>query len=274
MTADQRDDGPVDQYLDRMFTLLAGTGAAGRRLLAETEEHLVEAAAEGRARGLDAETAEREAVGRFGAAATIARRVPATAGSARILLHRLAIGAWALTGTALAWYGLSGTVTALLSRSWTRLLIATDRFGGGPMCEGPWMPPAPFDCVQAYQREVSVLPGVDNGFPYPATAGVGVVLIVALLIARRTTALGAPLWTPSRTAAGLTFAVLFGVTGLALVVEAIDGFFKDVQYYVLTDLVAGLLAAAVAVVALVRTYRRGPRNAASAPRTAVSRQAG
>ncbi|MEU8236329.1 hypothetical protein AB0C12_42625 [Actinoplanes sp. NPDC048967] len=78
-----RGEGPVDRYLDDMFDLLAGTGADGRRLL-------IEPAAEGRARGLDAETAEREAVVRFGAAATVARRVPAG------------------TGIILTWYGLSG----------------------------------------------------------------------------------------------------------------------------------------------------------------------
>ncbi len=84
MTAAARpDDGPIDRYLDEMFDRLAGTGADGRRLLTEAEEHLTEAAAEGRARGLDAEAAEQEAVGRFGAAATIARRVPVRAGTMR-----------------------------------------------------------------------------------------------------------------------------------------------------------------------------------------------
>jgi len=46
MAAAGSDGGPVDRYLDEMFTLLAGTGANGRRLLIEAEEHLVEAAAE------------------------------------------------------------------------------------------------------------------------------------------------------------------------------------------------------------------------------------
>jgi hypothetical protein len=273
VTADRYGDGPVDQYLDEMFILLAGTGAAGRRLLAETEEHLTEAAAEGRARGLDADAAEREAVRRFGPAATIARRVPATAGPVRVFLHRLLAGAWALAGTALVWFGLSGVLTSSLSRPWTRLLIATDRFGGGPMCEGPWMRAGRFDCLQAYQEQVSLLPGVDNGFPYLIAGGIGVVAIVALLVARRTTVLGAAPWTPSRTAAGLTFAILFGLTGVALVVEAIDGIAKDVQYYVLADLVAGLLAAAVAAVALVWSSRRGAGNAAATPRTKATAQA-
>ncbi|MFC7531719.1 hypothetical protein [Actinoplanes sp. GCM10030250] len=251
-------EGPVDQYLDEMFDLLAGTGGNGRRLLIETEEHLTEAAAEGRARGLDAEVAEREAVSRFGAAATIVRRVPASAGTLRVSPRRLLTGGWAFSATAISWYGLSGAATWMLSWPWTRLLIATDRFGGQPMCEGAWMPPLPIDCVHAYQQETSLLPGVDNGFPYQLTAGIGVALIAALLILRRTTALGAPSWTPSRRAIGLAFGIPFGLGGVALLIEAVDGIFKDVQYYVLADLVAGLFACVIGAVALWRGLRSVP----------------
>jgi hypothetical protein len=255
VTVARHGEGPVDQYLDEMFDLLAGTGPDGRRLLLEAEEHLTEAAAEARARGLDAEAAERDAVDRFGAAATIARRVPARAGTVRISLRRLAVAAWALTGTTLAWYGLSGALTWLLSWPWTRLLIATDRFGGHPMCERPWIPPGPVDCVRVHQQEWSVLPWTDNDFPYLYTAGLGVALVVALAVLRRTTALGAPSWTPSRTTVGLALAIPFGLGGLAMVIEGIHGISLDVQYYVLAHIVAGLLASAVGAVALWRTLR-------------------
>ncbi|GIM90365.1 hypothetical protein [Paractinoplanes toevensis] len=254
--ASGRDGGPVDRYLDEMFNRLVGTGANGRRLLIEAEEHLTEAAAEGRARGLDAEAAEREAVDRFGAAATVARRLPASSLTVRVFLRRLATGAWALTGTVLAWYGLTGALTWLLSGPWARLLIATDRFGAHPMCERPWIPEVPIDCVSYYRLDVSFLPGADNDFPYLLTAGLGVLVIVALLFARRTTPLGAPSWTPTRTAAGWPFAVLFGLGGAALLVEAVDGIGKDVQYYVLTDIVAGLLALVIGAVALWWASRR------------------
>jgi hypothetical protein len=39
----------VDRYLDEMFDRLAGTGSAGRRALAETEDHLRASAAAGMA---------------------------------------------------------------------------------------------------------------------------------------------------------------------------------------------------------------------------------
>jgi MYXO-CTERM domain-containing protein len=57
---------PVDDYLDTLFDRLSGTGAEGRRLLAEAEDHLRSAADDGIARGLEPLAAEREAVRRFG----------------------------------------------------------------------------------------------------------------------------------------------------------------------------------------------------------------
>jgi hypothetical protein len=259
MTAAGGDGGPVDRYLDEMFDLLAGTGASGRRLLAEAEQHLLDAAAEGRARGLDDEAAEHEAVERFGPAAAVARRVPASFGAVRVPLRRLAIWAWALTGTAMTWYGVSGAVTWLLSGPWTRVLIATDRFGRRRMCGPEWIPPG--DCLQYYRQDVSYLPGSDNDFPFLVVGGLGVVLLVALLIARRTTPLGEPSWTPSGRVAHLLFALPFGVVGTDLIVEGVDGIFKDVQYYVLTCFVSGLLALVITAAAGWRARRSRSRPA-------------
>jgi hypothetical protein len=65
----------IERYLDELFDRLAGTGAAGRRLLAETEEHLRDAAADGVAAGLDEARAEAEAVRRFGSPGAIAAQL-------------------------------------------------------------------------------------------------------------------------------------------------------------------------------------------------------
>jgi hypothetical protein len=103
MTSDGRDDpdggGAVERHLDEMFDGLTGTGAAGRRALAEAEDHLRAAVADEISRGLPAAQAERNAVARFGPPARIAgqlRRVQAGAS-----LWSMFSGAWLLTGLAL-----------------------------------------------------------------------------------------------------------------------------------------------------------------------------
>ena len=92
--------GPVDRYLDDLFDRLAGTGGIGRRALAETEDHLRTAAADAAERGMPPAEAEREAVARFGAAGSFARRLRRAHrhDPLRVLLS----SAWLLVGLALA----------------------------------------------------------------------------------------------------------------------------------------------------------------------------
>lgn len=90
----------VDRYLDTLFDGLAGTGSAGRRALAEIDDHLRAAVADGTTRGMTESDAEHEAVARFGHPNDIARdlrrahRLP--------LLPALLSSAWLLAGLALA----------------------------------------------------------------------------------------------------------------------------------------------------------------------------
>src|SRR5579875_2243869 len=63
---------PIEDYLDELFSCLRLPPRAARRLLAETEDHLRESAAELSRRGATSAAAEREAVRRFGPPARIA----------------------------------------------------------------------------------------------------------------------------------------------------------------------------------------------------------
>jgi hypothetical protein len=103
--------GEIDGYLDEMFNRLNGTGGAGRRALAETEDHLRTAAAEGTAAGLSPEQAEREAVTRFGPAARIAGQLRNA--QRRPWLTALS-SAWVLAGIALIALGISYLAAAVL----------------------------------------------------------------------------------------------------------------------------------------------------------------
>jgi hypothetical protein len=94
------DAGPVDTYLDGMFDRLAGTGAAGRRMLTEAEDHLRAATADACERGLDPAAAEREAVTRFGPPEVTQPAGGSTAGPIAITATVVGIG--------LAGYGVAG----------------------------------------------------------------------------------------------------------------------------------------------------------------------
>lgn len=68
-------DGPAARYLDDLAERLPGSGRSLRRILAEVEDHLAEAAAARRGPGVDQEAAEAAAVERFGPPAGIAREL-------------------------------------------------------------------------------------------------------------------------------------------------------------------------------------------------------
>ncbi|MEV0135147.1 permease prefix domain 1-containing protein [Dactylosporangium sp. NPDC050688] len=250
--------GPIEQYLDELFDRLAGTGASGRRVLAEAESHLFAAAEDGVGRGLDAEAAEREAVARFGAAADIARQVPPAREGVRAALLRLAVGVWAVAGGALAWYGTSGVLTSLLARPWARLLVATDRFGSQPdMCGRPWVPPVEgLDCVAIHQAHITAVPAGGAGFPFAVVAVAGFGLLLALFAARWLTPLGTTAWTPARPVLGLAFAVPFGLAALLLLFYGVFGAFAFMQDWTLSYVVSGLLAGMISVAAGLRARRR------------------
>ncbi|WP_250006727.1 permease prefix domain 1-containing protein [Actinoplanes sp. M2I2] len=244
--------GSVEQYLDEMFDRLAGTGAAGRRLLSETESHLLDAVEEGRARGLDAEAAEREALDRFGTVTGVVRHVPAAARSIRTTLRRLLSGTWLAAGVLLLWWGGSGVMTWLLGWPWTWLLIATDRFGTqAGMCGRPWVPSnATSDCLTRYRGTLNlVLEGGDRD-AYPWLAVGGVLLLAGWLLLRRVTVLGTRAWAPEPAMLGLALALPFGLAAPVLLSYGVAGLFWQAQHWTLSYLTAGLFATAIAIAAL------------------------
>jgi hypothetical protein len=256
-------DGPVEQYLDEMFDRLAGTGPTGRRMLAEAESHLLTAVEDGRARGLDAEVAEREAVDRFGTVASVVRHVPAAARDVRGALRRLVGGTWIAVGVVLLWWGGSGVVTWLLGWPWTRLLIATDRFGTQPdMCGRPWVPLDPTaDCFTQYREYLNLAPQGGDRDTYPWVAIGGALMLVLWLILRRTKALRMPAWAPAPAVLGLSLAVPFGLAAPVLLAYGTAGLFRQWQNGALNYLSAGLLATVISVAAIRRVRTRTARAA-------------
>lgn len=247
-------DGPVEEYLDEMFDRLAGTGPAGRRMLAEAESHLLAAVDDGRARGLDADVAEREAIDRFGAVAAVVRNVPVATRDVAGALRRLLAGTWIAAAIVMIWWGGHGVLTWLLGWPWTQLLIATDRFGTQPgMCSRPWVPSNPtVDCFTQYRGNLNIVIEGGDRDAYPFVAVAGVLLLAAWLLLRRTTVLGTKAWTPTPVAVGLGIAVSFGLAAPVLTAYGIAGLYWQAQDWTLSYLMAGLLAAGISAAAIRR----------------------
>jgi hypothetical protein len=208
--SDGRDDlgggGDVDRHLDEMFDRLAGTGAAGRRALAEAEDHLRAAVADEISRGLPAARAERNAVERFGSPARIA-------GDLR-RAHRVSplgstlSGAWLLAGLAIL--VLAGTYLvktldlAVLLRMHPERSSACAEMGGGFFVPAPG---APSPCPGA---------GVGAALHDNALAGlVALLLAVVVLLGRRLAIRRAGL-APAPRRFPLLAAALFGAAGIVL----------------------------------------------------------
>ena len=228
--------GAVERYLDEMFDRLAGTGPGGRRMLAETESHLLDAVEDGRARGLTDEDAEKEAVARFGAVGEVVRDTRDVRGMLFPLIFAAGIG--------MLWWGGSGVVAWLLTWPWTRLLIETDRFGHQPdVCERPWIARGA-DCFTQYRDYLDLVPGSGDRDTYPWVALGGVLLLIAWRLLRRTA-------TPVK-----PIAVVFGLAALVLTGYGVTGLAWQVQNWALSYLTAGLFAAGICVVAVIRAPRR------------------
>jgi hypothetical protein len=209
MTTEQ---GPVDRYLDDLFDRLAGTGAAGRRTLAEAEDHLRAAADQGEASGLSRMDAEQRAVAAFGAADATAAEIRAVH-RPDAWLRPVFAGAWLAGGLGLVAIGVSGLVAEVLGRLFGPEFVAGD---------GPGVTYTAARCAD-YLRLFPAAGGCTGAaamnhwgevVEFRVFAGVlGLLALATFGLARRRTAFGGASWQPPRGAVGVPLGALFAVTG-------------------------------------------------------------
>lgn len=125
----------IERYLDELFDRLAGQGAAGRRALAEAEDHLRAAAADAMAGGLAADQAEVDAVARFGPPAVVARTLRSAASSGRT--GRAVSLAWLMVGLAAAGLGVAYVTAAGRLGWWSPAYLCTDYLSPSCNSAGP-----------------------------------------------------------------------------------------------------------------------------------------
>ena len=257
------DGSPVEAYLDRIFDLLAGTGAAGRRALAEVEDHLRAATDESVASGLSRVDAERAAVERFGTAEDVAAGLAPLGG---VGLRRLApqlVAAGALVAAlGLLAVGVSGLVAEGLGHLFGWAFVAGDPPGV------TYTPERCADFLEYFPNAGSCTQAaIDHHFgevvEYRVAAGLlGLLGLGGLWVLRRMPRFRSPRWTPPpRMVAGLG-ALAAGASGVVLLADGtlmLGGLGAD--HGAGNPLSAGVVALLVAVgfaVALLRTRRAAP----------------
>ncbi len=240
----------IDAYLDELFDRLAGTGAAGRRAMAEAEDHLRSAAAQAVATGVPAEQAERGAVARFGPAARFASALAAAHRSMLTMVRRTAVGGWIVGCVGAVAVGLSGVVAAIFGTVFGASFVSGDAVGVTYTPERcadyfEYVPTAS-SCAQA--AAIHHLGEIEQ---YRMALGVlGLVGIAVYFGARRWFGVRGPQWTPAWSSVAAVLLALFGLAAVGLggmgVMEMVFGQTDGVGANLSAGIIAGIVALSVA----------------------------
>ncbi|MFZ2029598.1 MAG: permease prefix domain 1-containing protein [Vitreimonas sp.] len=246
----------VDAYLDRLFDLLCGTGARGRRVLQEAQAHLEEAVEHAVVSGLSRADAERAAIARFGTPEQIAR-AHADAGylSLTATLGRIFAAAWLLAGVAGLAIGLMGIFNAVFARAVGPNFVTDD--------------PANIIYTEQRCRELGVANGdavacraasiahhLQDAVTRPLAVGaLALVLLALFFTARRMRSLRAITRLPNAAMVSTAGAVGFGGVGLALLAYGVLAFALGERVEVGAHLAEGLAGVAAGLVFLPQAWR-------------------
>ena len=252
---------PVEEYLDLLYTRLRTSPRRARRVLAEAEDHLREAVADGLSAGMTEREAQDAAISSFGSVRAVVRahdarlrRFPALA-----VLGDLAMSAWTLAGVGLLAIGVSGLVAEVMNAAFGPRFVGAIPGGAritAAACRS-WLAdnPGAHNCAQAAILETS-----GDAVRLRLLAGLaGLVLLAAYRPARRR-------WSDAVLPDGFVATVavsLFGLAGLGLAWlaanQGVVGVSSGPGFY-LSGAVASLGVAAVYVPALRRTLLGHARN--------------
>jgi hypothetical protein len=246
---------PIETFLDDLFDGLAGTGAAGRRSLAEAEDHLRSATAEGVARGLSEDQAEREAVSRYGAADRAATALRAVHSGPARWLRPAFVGLWLAGGLGAFAVGVSGLVAELFGDLISPQFVAGDAPGvtytPDRCADYAEYAPGAHSCsdAAAYHHWGEVV-------QYRVALGVlGLLALAVLALARRVTGLGRPQWRPPAGAVAIPFVAVMAAAGVAFGGTALmELTFHDTSM-VGANLASGITALGFAAAGVVRLFR-------------------
>lgn len=249
----------VERYLDDLFDYLAGTGAAGRRALIETEDHLTASKADLVASGCDDDEAAVRAVARFGDAREIARELRIAHRDFAGLARHMFMTAWLLGGVGSIAVGISGLLAEAMRAIWGASFVSGDING---------ITHTASRCAQFIGffpgrscADAAALHHAGEVVDYRVALGVlGLLILGAFTLARRTLLRG-PRWGVAVGPAILLSLALFGLAamglgGLSLLQLAFQGF-RGIGENISAGIVAGFFSLAAGAVGL---RQRAPEN--------------
>jgi hypothetical protein len=247
-------DGPAERYLDTLFDGLAGTGNAGRRSLAEAEDHLRAASAAAVGTGLDREAAERQAVQRFGAAGSIAAQLQLTHRGVGALIRPLLAGAYTIGVVGALALGVSGLLSEISGHVFGAAFVSGDING---------VTYTPARCADYFEYfpdagSCSAAAALHHwGEVVEGRVALGVLGLLALgfgLVVRRGLAGRWAMWRPSAVMVALVTTALAGPAAVGLgglsLLQLISGQHTGVGANLADGTVAGIVALAAAVLGL------------------------
>jgi hypothetical protein len=247
---------PIERLLDDLFDRLTGTGAAGRRALAEAEDHLTTAYTEGREAGLSDTDAAEQAVRRFGNPASVASALRTVHGGPP--LRPLLSGAWLLTAFGLLAIGVSGLLAELLGRVVSAGFVAGDPSGvtyTAARCADyfEYFPKA------ATCGDAAALHHWGEVVVYRVAAGVlGLLALAVYALLRRVGPFRTAAWTPPPGPFMVVAVAVFGLTGALLTLPSAMELAFGGTSGVGANLSGGVVALLVACVAALLALRIKP----------------
>jgi hypothetical protein len=251
--------GPVDRYLDDLFDRLAGTGAAGRRALAEVEDHLRAAADQGEALGRSRYDAEQRAVAAFGPPDAVAAGLRAVHRPDAWLRPTFA-GAWLAGGLGLVAVGASGLVAEVLGRIFGPEFVAGDAPGvtytAARCAEFLRLFPRAGGCAGA-----AAMDHWGEVVQFRVLAGVlGLLALAVFGLARRRTPLRGAAWRPPPGAVAVPMGALFAVAGAGFTGLSLMQLAYGTRDMLGANLSAGIVALVFAALCFIG-YGRSRRHA-------------
>lgn len=245
----------IDRYLDRLFDLLAGTGAAGRRTLIETEAHLTEQAEDLVAQGYTPKEAARLAVASFGTPETVAAAVAGALAPQRLAFHQVIASVWIFAATALITAGVSGALC------WVFGCLL------GPALMAPEGPAALHDmqaCADLMARypmaqdcmDAAVMRNFDTIVFDALIAGfAGCALLMLYFVARSSARFARYTRLPPRSFLFVSGVIAFGFSAAVWIIDGFDDYTRSVSWDWSYDFARGAASLLTALFFAVAAYR-------------------